>query len=110
MALFWGEVPIIAGAERQVALARLLESPSEAASPAAILQYGSKRHPRAEMIHSITSSARASTVGEMSMPRALAVVRLMTKSNLVGCSTGARPASHNVKSCRRSRRRAETGQ
>src|SRR5215831_12249668 len=41
--------------------------------------------------HSITSSARASSVGEMSMPRALAVVRLMTKSNLVGCSTGSSP-------------------
>src|SRR5262249_40137918 len=38
--------------------------------------------------HSITSSARASSVGGTSRPRALAVVRLMTRSNLVGCSTG----------------------
>src|SRR5262245_57580240 len=38
--------------------------------------------------HSITSSARASSVGGISRPSALAVVRLMTKSNLVGCSTG----------------------
>src|SRR5262249_55376963 len=39
-------------------------------------------------LHSITSSARASSVGGISRPRALAVVRLMTRSNLVGCSTG----------------------
>src|SRR5262249_25373617 len=38
--------------------------------------------------YSITSSARASRVGGISSPRALAVVRLMTRSNLVGCSTG----------------------
>src|SRR5499427_3071811 len=38
--------------------------------------------------HSITSSARVSRVGGISRPSTLAVVRLMTKSNLVGCSTG----------------------
>src|SRR5262245_54356576 len=38
--------------------------------------------------HSITSSARASSVGGMSSPSVLAVLRLMTSSNLVGCSTG----------------------
>src|SRR5262249_49151060 len=38
--------------------------------------------------HSITSSARASSVGGSSMPSAFAVVRLTTSSNLVGCSTG----------------------
>src|SRR5262249_25857405 len=38
--------------------------------------------------HSITSSARASTVAGMSMPVALAVLRLMTSSNRAGCSTG----------------------
>src|SRR5262249_59835797 len=38
--------------------------------------------------HSITSSARASSVGGISMPSALAVVRLITRSNLVGGSTG----------------------
>src|SRR5262249_47087669 len=37
--------------------------------------------------HSITSSARASRVDGMVRPRALAVVRLMARSNLVGCST-----------------------
>src|SRR5215831_6912474 len=37
--------------------------------------------------HSITSSARASSDGGMVRPIALAVVRLMTSSNLVGCST-----------------------
>src|SRR5262245_35277326 len=38
--------------------------------------------------HSITSSARASSIGEMVRPRALAVIRLITRSNLIGCSTG----------------------
>src|SRR5262245_23296452 len=39
-------------------------------------------------LHSITSSARASSVGGTSRPSALAVNKLMTRSNLVGCSTG----------------------
>jgi hypothetical protein len=38
--------------------------------------------------HSITSSARASKLGGTVRPSAFAVLRLMTKSNLVGCSTG----------------------
>ena len=41
--------------------------------------------------HSITSSARASSVGGTSRPSALAVLRLMTNSNLVGCCTGRSP-------------------
>src|SRR5262245_52408497 len=41
--------------------------------------------------YSINSSARASSVGEMVMPSALAVLRLMTSSNFVGCSTGSSP-------------------
>src|SRR5205823_3615348 len=36
--------------------------------------------------HSITSSARASSVGDTSRPSAFAVLRLMTSSNFVGCS------------------------
>jgi hypothetical protein len=38
--------------------------------------------------YSITSSARASNVGGTSRPSALAVLRLMASSNLVGCWTG----------------------
>src|SRR5262245_41129632 len=38
--------------------------------------------------HSITSSARASSDGGIVRPSALAVIRLMTRSNFVGCSTG----------------------
>src|SRR5262245_26453776 len=38
--------------------------------------------------HSITSSARASSVEGTSRPSALAVQRLTTRSNVVGCSTG----------------------
>src|ERR1700687_224017 len=37
--------------------------------------------------YSITSSARARRLAGTSMPRALAVIRLITRSNLVGCST-----------------------
>src|SRR5262245_21678073 len=38
--------------------------------------------------HSMTSSARASTVAGTSSPSALAVLRLITNSNLVGFCTG----------------------
>jgi hypothetical protein len=41
--------------------------------------------------HSITSSARARSDSGMVSPSALAVVRLITSSNLVGCSTGKSP-------------------
>jgi hypothetical protein len=39
-------------------------------------------------IYSITSSARASSVGGTSRPSALAVLRLITSSYLVGACTG----------------------
>src|SRR5262245_40111928 len=39
-------------------------------------------------LHSITSSARARSVGGTSRPSVLAVVRLMTNSKLVACTTG----------------------
>jgi hypothetical protein len=38
--------------------------------------------------HSITSSARASTLGETVRPSALAVLRLITNPYLVGCCSG----------------------
>src|SRR5262249_4721538 len=38
--------------------------------------------------HSITSSARASTLAGISMPSAFAVLRLIASSNLVGACTG----------------------
>src|SRR5215831_19213781 len=41
--------------------------------------------------HSMTSSARASSIGGMVMPSAFAVLRLMTSANLVGNSTGKSP-------------------
>src|SRR5262245_50822757 len=47
-----------------------------------------KRDELATPHHSITSSARASSDGGTSMPRALAVLRLITSSNFVACSTG----------------------
>ena len=42
--------------------------------------------------HLITSSARNRIDSGMVMPRALAVLRLTTSSNLVGCSIGKSPA------------------
>src|SRR5262249_3548001 len=42
--------------------------------------------------HSITSSARASSVGGTSRPSALAVLRLNTSSYFVGACTGRSPA------------------
>ena len=39
-------------------------------------------------VHSITSSARASSVGGTVMPSVFAVLRLMTNSTLVDCCTG----------------------
>src|SRR4029077_414172 len=39
-------------------------------------------------LHSITSSARASTLSEILTPSASAVLRLITSSDLVSCSTG----------------------
>jgi hypothetical protein len=41
--------------------------------------------------YSITSSARASSVGGTSSPSACAVIKLMISSNFVGCSTGISP-------------------
>src|SRR4029077_16143305 len=42
--------------------------------------------------YSITSSARASSVGGTVRPSILAMCRLMTSSNLVDCTTGKSPA------------------
>src|SRR5262249_1174304 len=40
-------------------------------------------------LHSITSSARARSIGGISTPSALAVLRFITSSKRVGCSTGS---------------------
>ena len=45
-------------------------------------------HYRTWPSHSITSSASASSVGGRSSPSALAVLRLITSSNLTACTTG----------------------
>ena len=46
---------------------------------------------------SINSSARSSTVGGIVRPSALAVLKLITSSNLVGCSTGMSPGFEPLK-------------
>src|SRR5215472_11526132 len=62
-------------------------------------------------LHSITSSARSRTASGILSPSALAVVRLMTKSNLVGCSTGmsAGFAPRRILSTRSAARRNKSG-
>ena len=45
-------------------------------------------HRSKQQLYSITSSARASIDGSKARPRALAVLKFTTKSNLAGCSTG----------------------
>src|SRR5262245_49470527 len=61
--------------------------------------------------HSITSSVRASSVGGISRPSTFAVVRLMTKSNFVGCSTGMSPgfAPRRILSTNSAARRKASG-
>src|SRR5262249_16561965 len=56
--------------------------------------------------HSITSSAMASSGCGTSRPSALAVLRLIANSNLVGCSTGSSTAWRPAGSGARTRRRA----
>jgi hypothetical protein len=46
------------------------------------------RNLKLETFHLITLSALASTLGGIVRPISLAVLRLMTSSNFVGCSTG----------------------
>ena len=46
---------------------------------------------RRSVRHSITSSAATSSLSGTVRPSALAVLRLMTSSNLVGCTTGSSP-------------------
>src|SRR5262249_15454923 len=50
-----------------------------------------KRDEVAPSHHSINSSARSKNASGIFSPSDLAVVRLMTRSNLVGCSTGMSP-------------------
>ena len=50
-----------------------------------------QRDELAEGTHSITSSARASSVGGTVRPSALAVLRLIASSNLTGLCTGKSP-------------------
>src|SRR6516225_6970794 len=61
--------------------------------------------------HSITSVASASSVGGTVRPSTFAVVRLMTRSNLVGCSTGmsAGFAPRNILSTNSAARRYKSG-
>jgi hypothetical protein len=80
--------------ERQVFFADLVEAADEARISAGD-RTSARHHRRSEKCHyrkwgnySITTSERASRVGGISMPSALAVLRLIVSSNLAGCSTG----------------------
>ena len=62
-------------------------------------------------LYSITSSARASSVGGISRPSAFAVVKFTARSNLVGCSTGMSPgfAPRRIRSTKSAARRYSSG-
>src|SRR5215831_14859064 len=71
---------------------------TEAAHPVALLRArrerprrrraAEQRYERAPLDHSITSSAMASSLSGIVRLSALAVFRLIKKSNLLGCTTG----------------------
>src|SRR5262245_33797596 len=63
-------------------MSAILPIATEIARRCNVSRWANRRHPR---IYSITSSAIASKLGGMSRPIALAVLRLITNSNLVGC-------------------------
>ena len=64
---------------------RRIARPAARAPRAATRRRAAEQRDELAPLHSITSSARASSVGGTSRPSALAVLRLMTSSNLVGC-------------------------
>jgi hypothetical protein len=66
-----------------------LQKLTDCASPKASARCQTMHLSKKGGAYSITSSARASSIGGMVIPRALAVLRLMTSSNFVGCSTGS---------------------
>src|SRR5262249_53767505 len=73
----------------------LLDEPMPALPPKADM-CGAARDvrfgPKADIVrHSITSSARPSKVVRMAIPRALAILRLMISSNVVGRAIGRSP-------------------
>ena len=59
--------------------------------PRAALEQTSRQVALAALDHSITSSARTSTLGGTSRPSALAVLRLIVSSYFVGFCTGSSP-------------------
>ena len=67
---------------------RCHSSPPAGRAPRAAIRRAAKQRDELAPPHSITSSARASSVAGTSRPSALAVLRLITSSNLVGACTG----------------------
>src|SRR5262249_36501809 len=63
---------------------RLLRARGERPDGSRAAEQGDER----ATFHSITSSARASSVGGISRPMAFAALRLIVSSNFVGCSIG----------------------
>src|SRR6516164_5453416 len=53
--------------------------------------HAGKQRDKLAPLHSITSSARAESVGGISNPSVFAVFRLITNWKLVGCATGRSP-------------------
>src|SRR5262245_36488433 len=79
----WGRAPTMEQTN-PVHLCRLLRRGGERRHEDAKRKQDGERH----RLHWITSSASTKRCGGMVSPRALAVLRLMTNSNFMGCSTG----------------------
>src|SRR5262245_36145007 len=101
---FSGQIPVAAGRSEQLAVSPALERKKRSSPKLQSLSWKTcgavRRRPFAccqgsrevggpnGRTYSMTSSATASSVLGMRAPSALAVLRLMTSSNFVGCSTG----------------------
>ncbi len=81
----------VKGTLRPLSAIRIFASARRPAAPNRLINVrfgGCEQMQQVHHYYSITSSARASTVAGRSRPSALATFKLMTSSNLVGCSTG----------------------
>jgi hypothetical protein len=79
----WGSIAT------EVGLPRDVRFPSNSDHPRTSLVVRFVPNPEVGGPYSITSSARMSNVGGTPMPSCFAVLRLITSSNLVGCTTGS---------------------
>ena len=90
------DVPCVRRGCRQQAMSRIWNLFDHPVGPLVMadqadVSYGQEQTSAANRAYSITSSAMASSPGGKPRPNALAVLRLITNSNLVDCMTGKSP-------------------